>query len=168
MKYDPFRLTANIPSDGLRRRALDLLLNIGIPFNRWLGYRVEAVSEDRVVVRSSDVILRRNHVGGAHACALALMGEYAAGLVIAQTFPVESYRVIIGELRVVYKKQGRGVLRGEAVAPEAWPEFDDDDQTWIEMKTLIRDSANEVVAECFTKWQVKQWSKVRGAKAAGA
>ena len=160
MKYDPFRLADRIPYEPIRRRALDLMLTVGIPFNRWLGLRLGAVEPGRVQVLSPESTLRRNHVGGAHACALALIGEYAAGLVIAQQFPIERFRVIIGELKVRYHKQGRGLLKGEAVAPEAWPSFDDEGQAWVPMTTRIQNEKGDLVAECETLWQVKEWNRV--------
>jgi acyl-coenzyme A thioesterase PaaI-like protein len=165
MKIDPFRVADRIPVDRLRRRALDVLLNVTVPFNRWLGFRLLAATPERVEVLSPEAVLRRNHVGGAHACALALMGEYPAGILIAQRFPIESYRVIIGELRAQYHKQGRGALRAEALAPSEWPELDEDGQAWVEMQTRITNGKGELVAECFTKWQIKEWRRVRGAGA---
>ena len=159
--FDPIRATKQIPFLSLRRRALDLLLTISIPFNRWLGLRIAELSPERVEVLSPDRRLRRNHVGGAHACALALMGEYAAGLLVAQQFPLSQYRMIIGGLNIEYVKQGRGSLKAVANAPEAWPELDRDGQAWVEMKTRISTSEDALVATCTTRWQVKEWSKVR-------
>jgi hypothetical protein len=153
MKINPFKLTQKVPSSKVRNRMLDVLLNIGIPFNRWL-------SEESVVVVAPETIVRQNHVGGAHACALALIGEYAAGVLVAQHYSFDDYRIIIGSLEVQYHKQGRGALVGTVTAPEVWPKLQDG-EAWIEMKTEITNKKAELVAVCTTKWQVKSWSKVR-------
>lgn len=158
-KIDPIKLTAKIPNENLRMRALDVVMTLSVPFNRWLGFRFEQIGEDRVVVVSPPRKLRENHVGGAHACCLALMGEYAAGMCVAAHFGIEDYRLIIGKLEIDYFKQGRGWLRAEALAPEAWPELNDG-EVWIDMSTKITDSKGDHVATCKTKWQLKNWSLV--------
>jgi acyl-coenzyme A thioesterase PaaI-like protein len=165
MKMNPFKLTEKVTISKVRRRMLDVLLNIGIPFNRWLGMRLLQVSEESVVVASPDTVLRQNHVGGAHACALALIGEYAAGVLVAQHYSFDEYRIIIGSLDVQYHKQGRGPLVGTVSAPEIWPKLTQG-EAWVEMKTEITNSKAEVVAVCTTKWQVKAWSKVQSHRSA--
>jgi acyl-coenzyme A thioesterase PaaI-like protein len=169
-------LPAQLPKEGIRRKALDVLLSIGIPFNRWLGLKIKEISPDRVVIESPPTVLRRNHVGTAHACAQALIGEYAAGLVVAQHFPMESYRFIIGHLEINYTKPGRGHLFGCAEAPVPFPILDNG-EGWVPMQTRITNEAGEEVAVCTTRWQVKSWvriesdrvaRKVESATAAGA
>ncbi len=159
-KIDPIKLTARIPNETLRKRVLDVVMTVSVPFNRWLGFRFERIGEDRVVVISPPRRLRENHVGGAHACCLALMGEYAAGMCIASHYGIDGHRLIIGKLDIDYHKQGRGWLRAEASAPTAWPE-PRDGEAWIDMETRITDSKDGHVATCKTKWQLKDWSRVR-------
>lgn len=158
-------IPAMLPRDGIRRRALDVLLNIGIPFNRWLGLRIKEISRERVVIESPPTVLRRNHVGTAHACAQALIGEYASGLIVAQHFPLETYRMIIGRLEIDYGKAGRGVLYGVAEAPNPFPELVDE-EGWVPMKTVISNEKGEEVAVCTTRWQVKSWARIAADRAA--
>lgn len=164
MKFDPFKLTENIPIDSLRRRALDTVLSVGIPFNLGLGLHIVELNPCAIRVESPPRFFRKNHVGGAHACALATMGEYAAGLLIAQHFPVSEFRVIIQKLEIEYHKQGRGKLNVESQAPTAYPEIETDG-TFIEMRTEITNSDRDLVAECKTRWQIKRWDDVRSKKA---
>jgi acyl-coenzyme A thioesterase PaaI-like protein len=159
MKLDPIQLSQKIPNAFFRKRVLDMLLNIGIPFNRWLRMRIDRIDTDCVTIISPNTVLRRNHVGGAHACALALLGEYAAGLLVAQNFSIDQHRMIIGSLSIEYHKQGRGVLKGEALAPDSWPELVDG-EAWVEMTTEITNAKAESVATCKTRWQVKEWTQV--------
>ncbi len=147
-----------------RLRLLDVMLNLGIPFNRWLGLRITAFSPQSVVVTSPPSVLRRNHVGTAHACAQALIGEYASGLVVAQRFRATEFRVIIGHLEVDYKKAGYGELKGEAFEPAVWPEVVDD-AAWVEMQTEIRNTKGETVSLCRTRWQVKRWKRIKSDRA---
>ena len=156
-------LAAKIPeglrSDKVHRRMLDVLLNVGIPFNRWLGLRLQVFNPDKVVVESPASVLRQNHVGTAHACAQALIGEYPAGLLVAQKFPIDKYRMIISKLEIEYAKPGRGVILGTAVAPASWPELDDG-EGWIDMETILTNESDVQIAVCKTKWQVKSWERI--------
>ena len=159
MKFDPIKFTEKIPVDSLRRKAMDVLLTVGIPFNRWLGMRLDHLDTHKVRVISPPAVLRRNHVGSAHACSLALLGEYPAGLIVAQEYPSDKFRMIISSLNIEYSKQGRGVLYGEALAPDNWPDLIDD-EGWIEMKTEITNEKAETIAICKTTWQVKSWDRI--------
>jgi acyl-coenzyme A thioesterase PaaI-like protein len=160
MRLNPIEIANKIPYPKWRRRALDMLLTVGIPFNRWLGLQIHELSEDEVVILSPERTLRRNHVGGAHACALALMGEYPAGLLIAQNFGVDEFRIILSELHMHYNKQGHGLLKAIASSKRQWPQPDADGVLWVELDTHIYNEKNEEVAACHTRWQVKPWSLV--------
>lgn len=153
-------LPQGLPREGVRRRVLDVILNIGIPFNRWLGLKIKEFGPTQVVVESPDTVLRRNHVGTAHACALALIGEYPSGLLVAQRYSFDKYRIIISKLEMEYMKAGKGTLFGAAQAPMEWPE-QGEEETWVEMETKITNKKGDLVAVCKTKWQIKEWSKVK-------
>ena len=104
MKFDVFKILKNVPEGRLKQKILDYTFSWAIPFNKGLGLKLTEVSTDRVEVTSKPLRKRQNHVGGAHACFLALMGEYAAGLCLAQNFSPEKYRMIIGSLKMNYLK----------------------------------------------------------------
>ena len=160
MKIDIFKYTEKIPSDLIRRKVLDNVFNMAIPFNLSLGLRLRSVSPDIVEVTSATGWKTRNHVGGAHACFLALIGEYPAGILLAQNYSPEDYRMIIGELKVEYHKQVRGRVKGVARKPDNIPELGDE-EIWIPMVTEIFDSKGNLAATARTNWQLKRWSAVR-------
>lgn len=160
MKFDIFKYTEKIPNDLLRRKILDNVFNFAVPFNLTLGLRLRSVSRDSVEVTSATGWKTRNHVGGAHACFLALIGEYPAGILLAQNYSPEDYRMIIGELKVEYHKQVRGTVKGVARKPDILPELDDE-EIWIPMLTEIFDSKGHLAATAHTQWQLKRWSAVR-------
>lgn len=160
MKFNVFKAVEKIPSEKVRFKLLDHILEWTIPFNRHLGLKIISLSENEVRITSPQRFRRKNHVGGAHACALALLGEYPAGLLIAQNFPMENYRFIIGRLEVNYHKQGRGLLTAITLSPDAWPEIQEG-EAWVQMLTKIENEAHELVAEVQTHWQIKSWKTVR-------
>ena len=153
------KLPPMLPREGIRRRMLDVILNVGIPFNRWLGLKIKEITPEKVTIESPSTPLRRNHVGTAHACAQALIGEYAAGLVVTQRFPMEGYRIVIGKLEIEYEKAGRGTLFATATAPETWPELVSE-EGWVDMTTRITNEAGEAVSVCRTSWKVKSWARI--------
>lgn len=166
MPFDPIAKTKNLPPS-LRLRVLTSMLNIGIPFNRGLGIKVHELGDTKVVLRSPPRTRRRNHVGSAHACALALLGEYPAGLLVAQKFPFSQFRIVITDLSVSYEKQGRGTLFSEVLAPKTWPVLSEGDEDLrIPLETTVYNEKRDVVARIATTWQIKPWSKVRKPKPA--
>jgi acyl-coenzyme A thioesterase PaaI-like protein len=57
----------------------------------------------------------KNHLGGAHACAIATLGEFTAGLLLTRALGSSTYRIIMTDLYVDYLKQGRTHLYGTAL-----------------------------------------------------
>jgi len=161
MKFDIFKLTEKIPNSYLKNKVIDNVLNVAIPFNLSLGMRIQQLTADKVVVKSTNSWKTKNHVGGAHACFLALLGEYPAGLLIAQNFSPENYRFIISELNVEYHKQGRGALKAVARKPMTMPQMNDDGELFLPMTTDIFNSEGDLIATAKTTWQIKDWSKVK-------
>ena len=161
MKLDPIKLTSKIPNTNLRLKALDALLTVGIPFNQGIGLKIKKLTPDHVIVESKPRRRRQNHVGTTHAVVLALMGEYSAGLLIAQQFTFEKYRVILSELHVKYEKPGVGIIQSNVTPPSSWPLMSIDGEAWIDLESKITNAKSELVAVIKTKWQVKEWSKTR-------
>lgn len=159
MKFDLFKILEPVPNQKLKNRILNSALSWAIPFNKGLGIEIITLHPGQVCVRSRPVRRRQNHVGGAHACFLALMGEYPAGLCLAQNFSPKQFRMIIGRLEVEYHKQGRGILTATSLRPETLPSGAED-EFWVPMRTEIINEKGERVAECKTEWQLKRWEAV--------
>lgn len=159
IKVDPIELSKKLPKP-LQLKALTKALDVFVPFNFGLGIDIIKLTSEEVVLRAPDKRKRRNHVGSANAAFLALLSEYPAGLMVAQHYPFDQYRVIISELKVQYFKQGRGVLTSTAKAPVQWPEIHDG-EAFLDMQTIITNDKNEQISICHTRWQIKEWNKVR-------
>lgn len=159
MKFDIFKITQGISNRWIRNKALDAVFTWGIPFNRGMGLKIKTLSPDFVEIEAIEKTRRKNHIGGAHACFLTLLSEYPAGLLLAQNFSPEKYRLILKELHIDYQKQGKGALYSKSNKPESFPEFKDG-QTFIDMVTEIFNQNGDLVSTCQTKWQLKEWNKV--------
>ncbi|MCB0415030.1 MAG: DUF4442 domain-containing protein [Bdellovibrionales bacterium] len=159
-KVDFMRLAEKIPQTFLRYKFIDTLLEKMIPFNKGLGLRVTNISDDYIEIESKKGSRRKNHLGGVHACALALMGEYPAGLFLAKNFPPDKYRLILGELKIQYHKQVRNKVIARSERPPALPK-NIEEEAWIYMETKLFNSKREPVATCQTKWQIKKWDLIQ-------
>jgi acyl-coenzyme A thioesterase PaaI-like protein len=165
-KLNPLKISQKITFPSLSRKVLNTFLSVGVPFNMGLGLDVQEITPERVKVMLPEKWRRRNHVGSAHACAIALLCEVPAGLMILQKYPIDKYRFILGGLTVNYHIQGRGPLTGEVLAPEEWPLVVDNGEIWAEFKTRVTNKKGELVADGQTKWQIKPWTTVRSSTSA--
>ena len=66
----------------LNLMALNKVLTIGIPFNAPHGFKIVELSSDIVRITLPNRKLNHNHIGGIHACAMATVGEYCAGMAL--------------------------------------------------------------------------------------
>ena len=71
----------------LRRPLVTKAVGEVIPFVDTAGCFIEAYTPRRVAVRLDNETRLRNHLGGLHAAALALLAETATGLVVALNVP---------------------------------------------------------------------------------
>src|SRR5665648_310215 len=91
---------------------LDKLLRFGIPFNAPHGFKIKELTKENVIISLPNRKLNHNHIGGIHACAMATVGEYCAGMSLLTSFGISKYRLILSELNVKYTYQGRVNLEG--------------------------------------------------------
>jgi len=162
-KFNVFKMTKNITSQKVRNTILDNALKIGIPFNMGMGLKIKYLDEKESLVESAPIYRRRNHVGTAHAISQALLGEYAAGILIAQNYDFDRYRFILTNLTINYHKPGVGTLTGTSKAPDRWPDLKDGEM-FLDMFTKIYNEKNELVADAKTTWQIKSWDKKKTPK----
>lgn len=146
--------------------ALDKILRVGIPFNAPHGFKIKTLNKDAVIISLPNRKLNHNHIGGVHACAMATVGEYCAGMSLLTSFGISKYRLILSELNVKYTYQGRVDLEGICSPHQIDVEkvkagLESEDKYLQELKTIIRDLNGKEVAEVTTVWQLKNWEKVK-------
>lgn len=147
--------------------ALDKILTLGIPFNAPHGFTIRKISPEQVRVSLPNRKLNHNHIGGIHACAMATVGEYCAGLSLLSSFGISKYRLIMSELSVTYTWQGRTDLEGicspEAIDKEAVKAVLEEGKTYSQqLETIIQEKkSGKEVARVKTTWQLKPWGTVK-------
>ena len=146
--------------------ALNKVLTIGIAFNAPHGFKIKEISEDNVRISLPNRKLNHNHLGGIHACAMATVGEYCAGMSLLKTFGATKYRLILSDLHVKYTYQGRSDLEGSCSPRQIDKEavrliLESDGKYLQKLETLIRDKNGKEVALVTTTWQLKSWDQVK-------
>lgn len=146
--------------------ALDKVLRIGIPFNAPHGFAIKRLNADEVIISLPNRKLNHNHIGGVHACAMATVGEYCAGMSLLSSFGISKYRLILSELSVKYTYQGRvdleGICSPRQIDVEAVRKGLEAEGKYLQkLVTVIRDLNGKEVAEVTTVWQLKNWEQVR-------
>jgi acyl-coenzyme A thioesterase PaaI-like protein len=147
--------------------ALDKVMTLGIPFNAPHGMTIRQISDDQVRVSLPNRKLNHNHIGGIHACAMATVGEYCAGLSLLSCFGISKYRLIMSELSVTYTWQGRTDLEGicspRVIDKEAVKTALESGKTYTQsFETVIQEGkTGKEVARVKTTWQLKPWGTVK-------
>ena len=149
----------------LTLNVLQRLFNSGIPFNGPHKFKFLELSASKSRIKLPLIRLNKNHLGGMHACAIATLGEYPAGLTLIKYFGTTKYRIVLKKIEVNYLKQGNTDLTGVVDFPEKKIKQIENEllankQTDVVMHTNILNKSEEIVAIVETTWQLKDWKAV--------
>ena len=151
----------------LNLMALNKVLMIGIPFNAPHGFKIKKMDSEAVIIALPNRKLNHNHLAGVHACAMATVGEFCAGMAILSSFGISKYRLILAELNVKYTYQGRTDLEGTCLPSQIDKDAVEQalDTNGKYLQTLITNICEKKngkeVAVVTTTWQLKPWDQVR-------
>lgn len=151
---------------GLKK--LNIALGIGIPFNKPHGIKVKTLGYHKTETFIPYKRRNWNHIKGTHACAIATVSEFSAGLLLMMNLEADEYRIIMRSISVEYfyqckkdavaestaeKEELQGDLKAElAEKPEG---------IYKEIETKVTDVDGQHIATAKTFWQIKEWSKVK-------
>jgi acyl-coenzyme A thioesterase PaaI-like protein len=146
--------------------ALNKVMTFGIPFNAPHGFKIRQIDDEAVVITLPNRKLNHNHLGGVHACALATVGEYCAGMSLLRSFGSTKYRLILADLHVKYTYQGRTDLEGSCSTRQIEKEsvksaLEKEGKYLQTLVTNIKDKNGKEVAIVTTTWQLKSWDQVK-------
>lgn len=138
-----------------------------IPFNRPHRFRITALAPGSARVSATLRRANRNHLGTLHACALATIGEFSAGLALLGAFSPSEYRLIMSRLEVDYTRRADSQVTSTAeIAPtdlnEIRQQLSDGAVVTRWMTSELRNVSNDLVATVRTEWQIKAWSATKG------
>lgn len=103
---------ARLPAP-LRRRAVTLGFTSRVRFAGTGGVRFELLEEGRAIALMPNRGKVRNHIGGVHAAAMALLAETCSGAVFGLSLPPDKLP-LLKSMHIDYVRRARGALRAEA------------------------------------------------------
>lgn len=101
---------------GLRGHLITALFTRQVRFAGTGGVRFLELAEGRAVLEMRNRRKVRNHIGGIHAAAMALLAETATGAVLGMTIP-DTHIPLLKSMRVDYVRRAKGALKAEATLP---------------------------------------------------
>jgi len=122
---------------------------------------------DRVRTGGSYRRRNRNHIAGVHACAIATIGEFSAGVMLLSRLDPTRYRLIMSRLEVEYLYQAKQDIIAETQLEEAelkneiLDPLNEKSTIYKTIETLVTDTSGRKIARLKTKWQIKSWDKVQ-------
>ncbi len=103
---------ARLPAP-LRGRFITAAFTYRVRFAGTGGVRFEVLEEGRAVALIGNRAKVRNHIGGVHAAAMALLAETCSGAVFGLSLPADKLP-LLKSMQVDYLKRAQGSLRAEA------------------------------------------------------
>jgi acyl-coenzyme A thioesterase PaaI-like protein len=148
-------------------KKLNLGLGLGIPFNKPHGIKVLSVEKDAVVTTIPFKRKNQNHIGGIHACGLATAAEFCSGLMLLRKVDQRKYRLIMQKLEVEYFYQAKHTASARFELDEATfgekilAPLENEGQTFFTCEIPVHDTEQNHLCTVHTRWQIKEWSKVK-------
>jgi acyl-coenzyme A thioesterase PaaI-like protein len=148
-----------------------MLLNMGlwkkIPFNKPHGFRITKILEHGFEITMPYKRNNLNHIKGLHACGLATLSEYVAGLTLLRKIGAKDYRLIMESLQMKYFYQAKMEVSVQFELDDAWVEehvkkpLQTQDAVMVDLSVNVYDAQKNHICTGTTRWQVKRWDKVR-------
>ena len=114
--------------------------------------RYEEVTASRVTVSLANHKAMQNHIGQAHACAMALIAETATGFVAAMNVP-DSAVVLIKSLKADYKRPSKGAIKAVAsLTPEQQQLMQNTDKGETLVAVTVTDESGAEPVQCEMVW----------------
>lgn len=101
-----------------KQAALSLLFNSQVKLAFTAGIQIQELTNAHAQLQLKNRMRVQNHIGGVHACGMALLAESATGIVFGMNVPDTSIPVI-KSMSIQYKKRAKGDLQAVAsLTPE--------------------------------------------------
>lgn len=145
-------------------------LNVGlfrfIPFNKPHGIKIVEITDNSFKTIIPKRKVNHNHIKGIHACGMATCAEFCTGLVLLYKLGIKNYRLIMESLEIQFHYQAKTditahyELNSEDIA-EIKSLLSKEGVVYKKCEVKLHDAAGNLVATCYTNWQIKDWKKVK-------
>lgn len=136
----------------LRGRAITLLFNSQVRFAGTGKVRFDSLSCERAVLHLPNHPKVRNHIGGVHAAAMALLAETATGSVFGMNVP-GTHLPVIKTLKVDYLRRAEGALTAVAsLDAAARSRLQQEDKGDLIVPVTLTDQSGREPVACEMHW----------------
>ncbi|OBY58265.1 DUF4442 domain-containing protein [Pseudomonas sp. AU12215] len=136
----------------LHESLLSRLFCSQVRFAGTAGIRIQKLSSDEVRMSLANHRRARNHIGGIHAAAMALLAESASGCLVGMNLP-DHKLPLIKTLKVDYLRRARGSLRAIAtLAPEQRRAMLEQDKGEALIQVTLLDDSGAEPVRCEMHW----------------
>ncbi|HNQ61859.1 MAG TPA: DUF4442 domain-containing protein [Bacteroidia bacterium] len=162
-----FSLLDKARHSSFSRTILNLATNRAIPYNRPHGIKIIEVFDEGIKARLPYRRINQNHLRGLHACALATLSEFTAGMTLTHCMRSDAYRLIMKDLNMVYHYQGKTDVMVSCIIPkdrlekEVYIPLKDQDAVFIEIQIETYDTEKNHICTAKVNWQIKKWDHVK-------
>ena len=145
---------------------LNRFMNYAVRFNRPHRFKISKITPDVVQTFAPYIKKNFNHVRGIHACAIATVGELAAGMLLMFHFSPAHYRVIMSRIEIDYHYQAKKDVTATArlsleTVTSLQNELQKNGKAMQTVITTLKDTNDTEIATVKTIWQVKTWLTVK-------
>lgn len=156
----------NLSDTAFGLKALQRFLNTGIPFNSGHGFTFKRLSQEEALIELPFKRINKNHLGTVHACAIATLAEYPAGLLLIKNFDPADFRVVMLKLEADYHKHAVGTIQSRVKlssdeANSILEQLESEGLAQAKLTAHITDKNDQLLATITTTWQLKSWQDVR-------
>ncbi|ETV71029.1 hypothetical protein H257_13746 [Aphanomyces astaci] len=149
-------LVAKINQSGLpsflRESALSLAFNSQVKMAGVAGIHIESLTESQSVLHLKNRFRVQNHIGGVHACGMALLAESASGVVFGVNVK-DTHLPLLKSMSINYVKRAHGDLKAVAtLTPEQREAIQRDDKGNLVVDVVLTDEKGEQPVECQMTW----------------
>ncbi|MBV8062182.1 MAG: DUF4442 domain-containing protein [Nevskia sp.] len=142
---------ARLPAP-LRKRAVTVGFTSQVRFAGTGGVRFELLEEGRAIALMANRGKVRNHIGGIHAAAMALLAETCTGAVFGLSLPADKLP-LLKTMQIDYLRRAQGALRAEATL--ALPQrraLEKKERGQMVVPVKVTDSSGEEPIVCHMTW----------------
>ena len=151
------RIQSALP-ESMHPFANSFLFNNMVKLAGTAGIRVDELSHKKATISLANARRVQNHIGGLHACSMALAAESATGILIGMNVP-DTHLPLIKTMKVDFVRRCEGDIRAEAtLSDEDYRRIHEEDkgEVWVPC-TVVDESGNEPIkAEMLWAWIAKR------------
>ena len=145
-------LAINKLPNPIRRQTLTAALGRVIRFAGHAGIKVLELQPSRVHLKLENKRHVRNHIGGVHAAAMALLAESASGYIVGLSLPAGKTPVI-KSMTINYLRRAKGGLEAVAtLSDEARRQIESADAGEVFVDVQVTDERGDTPIECEMLW----------------